>query len=790
MANETLGGIAWTVDADTSKAVQSVSDFDKAVDKAEQTLTDLDRKAAGTTKAVDQFGTKTQEAGKKTKEMNRVVDAATVGVKDLGAESATTKVKVDALSAGLNTVTPAAAGVQNAVHGVGRAAGQVGIQLQQFIGQIQGGQSAMLALSQQGADIGIVMGAPMVGAIIGISASIAGMLLPELFKTTNALEEIEKATERTRAAMTLSADGIANYSDEMMRLKAISEALLKVKLAGLIAEQQRAMKLAADGAADVVKEFYGLNYMMDLFGNKSTESFESFLQLSEAVRAFKAKPTAEGIKELELALTRATEAGINTTKKGNELSLTLVELITKFKDGEQTIEQFNAALHNTAEVAEQSSTAIKKSVQETISALKEQAKTANETARETAIRRISSTGEASKTDIWLINKQFDKLEAIEAKRQAELEAKRNSRKSTRTRQDPNEKYQQVADRLSVQAVKLQSESLALEKALTLEKAAREGVNDAIKQQISNSYDLRIANAQETEAARAAAKAQSDKDKADAKRDRRIGEKNRAKDLVSGIVNRGTTYSPELLKLQNERDQLETVRELMKDDAELFQQALTQIDEDGAKARMSIAAMTAGSFSSTFDELANVLKKSEGEQSSAFKAMFALSKGFAIAQAGLNLSKAVSDAFAWGGLTPIEKFASAGAIAAAGAGFVSAIAGASYSGREHGGSVMANQTYEVGEKNKPEMLMIPGNNGKVFSNSEVKSMMGGGGGGAPIINNYAAGAGYEVQYRRDDVSKRDVFDIVQSEMTNPNSKGRRGMQQNSNLHGVLGGGRRR
>ena len=43
--------------------------------------------------------------------------------------------------------------------GMGRGAGQAGIQIQQFVGQVQGGQSAMLALSQQGADLGIVLGA-------------------------------------------------------------------------------------------------------------------------------------------------------------------------------------------------------------------------------------------------------------------------------------------------------------------------------------------------------------------------------------------------------------------------------------------------------------------------------------------------------------------------------------------------------------------------------------------------------------------------------------------------------
>lgn len=73
-----------------------------------------------------------------------------------------------------------------------RNSGQAGIQIQQFVGQIQGGQSAMLALSQQAADLGIVLGAPLVGAVVGISASLAGILLPSLFETEDALGKFKE----------------------------------------------------------------------------------------------------------------------------------------------------------------------------------------------------------------------------------------------------------------------------------------------------------------------------------------------------------------------------------------------------------------------------------------------------------------------------------------------------------------------------------------------------------------------------------------------------------------------
>ena len=64
-----------------------------------------------------------------------------------------------------------------------RRSGQAGIQFQQFIGQVQGGQGVMLALSQQSADLGFVLGAPLIGAIAGISASLIGLLIPNLIDT-------------------------------------------------------------------------------------------------------------------------------------------------------------------------------------------------------------------------------------------------------------------------------------------------------------------------------------------------------------------------------------------------------------------------------------------------------------------------------------------------------------------------------------------------------------------------------------------------------------------------------
>lgn len=262
----------------------------------------------------------------------------------------------------------------------------------------------------------------------------------------------------------------------------------------------------------------------------------------------------------------------------------------------------------------------------------------------------------------------------------------------------------------------------------------------------------------------------------------------AKKFAEGVVNRGK--SP-IERLQDEHAKLLELKKKYAEDSAIYERAITanieQQNDLRFKANIANANMILSSTSQLFGGIADIMKNSKGEQSSAYKAMFALSKGFAIAQAGLNLALAISNASA---ITPW--YASLPAVAqtvSAGAAFASSIAGATYGGRENGGSVLANKTYEVGEKNKPELLMIPGNNGKVLSNSEMKGMMGGGGGYQPIINNYASNDGYTVQHRRDELTKQDVFDIVHAEMGNSNTQGMRGLQSITNTRNVLNGKRR-
>lgn len=77
--------------------------------------------------------------------------------------------------------------------GAGRSAGQAGIQIQQFVGQVQGGTNPLVAFSQQAADLGIVLGLPLAGAIVGIGSALAMAFIPSMGEAKTTTEDLVEA---------------------------------------------------------------------------------------------------------------------------------------------------------------------------------------------------------------------------------------------------------------------------------------------------------------------------------------------------------------------------------------------------------------------------------------------------------------------------------------------------------------------------------------------------------------------------------------------------------------------
>jgi hypothetical protein len=99
-----------------------------------------------------------------------------------------------------------------AIGNFGRSAGQAGVQIQQLVGQVQGGVSPFVALSQQAADLGFVLGFPLLGAVVGIGAALAGPLVAAF---TQAEESADKFKETLK--------GIVDTQEELKVNKAVAE---------------------------------------------------------------------------------------------------------------------------------------------------------------------------------------------------------------------------------------------------------------------------------------------------------------------------------------------------------------------------------------------------------------------------------------------------------------------------------------------------------------------------------------------------------------------------------------
>lgn len=103
-----------------------------------------------------------------------------------------------------DTLKKSSGTISTAVGGMGRKAGQAGIQIQQLVGQIQGGQSVFGALSAQAADLGFVLGFPLLGAVTGLAAALAGTLLPNLFETDDTFKEIVDSVKELEKSQKLT----------------------------------------------------------------------------------------------------------------------------------------------------------------------------------------------------------------------------------------------------------------------------------------------------------------------------------------------------------------------------------------------------------------------------------------------------------------------------------------------------------------------------------------------------------------------------------------------------------
>lgn len=169
-------------------------------------------------------------------------------------------------------------------------------------------------------------------------------------------------------------------------------------------------------------------------------------------------------------------------------------------------------------------------------------------------------------------------------------------------------------------------------------------------------------------------------------------------------------------------------------------ALKRLEQERVQAKLAADSAIMQGGSQLFGSMADLAKTFAGEQSDTYKAMFAVSKAFAIADSIVKIQQGIAAASA---LPFPANMGAMATVAASTANIVSTIASTNFAGgRQYGGAVTAGSLYRVNETGQSEMFvgangsqyMIPGRNGRVIAADDIGSGGGSAGGGSLVQNN--------------------------------------------------------
>lgn len=265
-------------------------------------------------------------------------------------------------------------GVENGAKGTGSwktSMQQAGYQVQDFIVQVQGGQSALVAFAQQGSQLAGAFGpgGAVVGAFIALSSVIAGVLITSLNGGKTAMDALKDAAEAMDKVINVSINGVAALSDKyaylaktnaevatLMRNQALleyNEAINKIPKAisdassSLLSFGDKALSAFSGGYASVE----GFNDRLATLEITTDNYAEAVKQAYGAGQAFQA--TANSIGNTVGAV--ADKFGI-TEQKAFELSKQLSDIAKN--PSPEALQRLATELQNTQSSTEKGQTAL------------------------------------------------------------------------------------------------------------------------------------------------------------------------------------------------------------------------------------------------------------------------------------------------------------------------------------------------------------------------------------------------------------------------------------------------
>ncbi|WP_312209798.1 tape measure protein [Pseudescherichia sp.] len=320
----------------------------------------------------------------------------------------------------------------------------------------------------------------------------------------------------------------------------------------------------------------------------------------------------------------------------------------------------------------------------------------------------------------LAAENYDLQEAEEARRKAQQQSEQQG-KSAATQMEANAQkiadYKQRAETAAGATQDLSREQAMLRAEQSLNKSATAGEIEEVRKYAAAEWDAANAVKQRQQAEQGKKYAEQE-----------IAAAKVMPDAITGIAE--DPLAQINLQEQQRLAALAKYQEIDKQNTQLYEDAKTAIQQQAANQRMAIAvneqrvyqqnlSQLLGATSDSLDAVADAIGQAAGKSSAAYQAMFAVSKGFAVAQAALNMQTAIGNAMALPWPENIPAIAQA---VAAGGQMVSAISGISYSGgRRYGGNVSAGNAYRINENGESEIfqtaggqqVFIPNQSGKVI-----------------------------------------------------------------------------
>lgn len=219
---------------------------------------------------------------------------------------------------------------------------QAGYQVNDFIVQVQGGQSALVAFSQQGSQLAGAFGpgGAVIGAIIALGSIIAGTLITSLNGGKNAMDALKDAAEAMDKVITISQNGVAALSDKYANLARTNAEAATILRNQAMIEYNAAIAKIPKSINDASSSIVGFTDKLKSSFVGGIASIDEFNKNLSTVGATAGNYSA--------AMEQARDAGAKFTVNANAIQNTVTTLADKFGVSEQRAFELSKQLSEVA----------------------------------------------------------------------------------------------------------------------------------------------------------------------------------------------------------------------------------------------------------------------------------------------------------------------------------------------------------------------------------------------------------------------------------------------------------